>query len=133
MRDLRLAATVALLFAAGLAGCVNTHETPLAPNMVRLDTHASGALFAGQATGQTVRRAAEVTVQNGYSHFRLEDAHVSSGSQFTGFYSTYLTGLPTPVDRPTTDVGVTVVMFHADEPGAKGAFDAAAVLKKYGE
>jgi hypothetical protein len=27
---------------------------------------------------------------------------------------------------------VTVVMFHADEPGAKGAFDAAAVLKRYG-
>jgi hypothetical protein len=29
-------------------------------------------------------------------------------------------------------VGVTVIMFHADEPGAKGAFDAAEVLKKYG-
>jgi hypothetical protein len=29
-------------------------------------------------------------------------------------------------------VAVTVVMFHADEPGAKDAFDAAEVLKKYG-
>jgi hypothetical protein len=29
-------------------------------------------------------------------------------------------------------VAVTVVMFHADEPEAKGAFDAAAILRRYG-
>jgi hypothetical protein len=60
---------------------------PLAPNMVRLDTRASGGLFVGQATGQTMRRAAELTLQNGYSHFRLENAEVSRGSQFAGVYS----------------------------------------------
>jgi hypothetical protein len=29
-------------------------------------------------------------------------------------------------------VGVTVVMVDADDPGAQGALDAAAVLKQYG-
>jgi hypothetical protein len=145
MRSLRV-----LPIALALAGCVSTQELPLAPNVVRLDTHASGALFAGQATGQTMKRAAEITLQNRYSHFRLEEAQLSHGSQFAGMSSygtgtaiatgygygafgtgTY-TGFSTPIYRPTTDVGVTVVMFHANDPGAKDAFDAAAVLKKYG-
>jgi hypothetical protein len=36
----------------------------------------------------------------------------------------------TPIYRPTSSVGVTVIMFHAEEPGAQGAFDAAQVLKQ---
>jgi hypothetical protein len=36
----------------------------------------------------------------------------------------YVTAISTPVNVPTSEVGVTVTMFHADEPGAKGAFDA---------
>ena len=43
----------------------------------------------------------------------------------------YSNGISTPMYRRTADVDVTVVMFHADEPGAKDAFDAAAVLKQY--
>jgi hypothetical protein len=31
------------------------------------------------------------------------------------------------------EFGVTFVMFHAGDPGAYGAFDAAAVLRKQGE
>jgi hypothetical protein len=151
MRRLGIAAGGVALLAASLSGCVSTQELPLAPNVVRLDTHESGALFAGQATGQTMRRAAELTLQNGYTHFRLEDAQLSHGSQFAGTYSYgtgsavatgfgnvafangYSSGFSTPIYRPTTDVGATVIMFHANEPGAKDAFDAAAVLKKYGE
>src|SRR5208282_4870918 len=118
----------ALAFGLLIAGCVSTQEMPLAPNIVRLDTHASGALFAGQATGQTMRRAAELTLQNGYTHFRLEQAQMSQGSQFAGVYSSgtgnafatgygnaafvsgYSSGFSTPIYRPTADVGVTVVM-----------------------
>jgi anti-sigma factor RsiW len=40
-------------------------------------------------------------------------------------------GISTPIYRRTSDVVVTVVMFHANEPGAKNAFDAAAILKRY--
>jgi len=80
-----------LFLGALLTGCVSTQELPLAPNEVRLDTHASGSLFVGQATGQTMRRAAELTLQNGYSHFRLGNAQLSRGSQFGGM-ATYGTG-----------------------------------------
>jgi hypothetical protein len=122
----------------------------LAPNMVRLDTHAGGALFVGQATGQTMKRAAELTLQNGFTHFRLEQASMAQGEQLAGVYnygtgsasaasfgsSAFATGqasgFSTPIYGRTADVAVTVVMFHADDPGAKDSFDAAEVLKKYG-
>jgi hypothetical protein len=92
------------------------------------DKAASGALFAGQATTQTTKRA------HGYTHFRLENAQMSQGSQLAAVYSTeggntlasgyggaafatsYSSGLSTPIYKRTADVAVTVVMFHADEP-----------------
>lgn len=137
-----------LAFAFPLAACVHTQEMQLAPNVVRLDTQASGRLWVGQAGSQTLQRAAQVTLQNGYTHFRLEQAQMSSGTQLGGvvssgyasgtgvvtgnFVSASATGssFSTPIYRPTSDIGVTVVMFHANEAGAQGAFDAAAVLKK---
>jgi hypothetical protein len=119
---------------------------PLARNVVRLDTKASGLLFAGQAAPQTLHRAAELTLQNGYTHFRLEQAQMTQGSELAGFYSwdtgnaygygsyanAYMPGFSTPVYRRTEGVGVTVFMFHANEPGAKGALDAAEVLRPAG-
>jgi hypothetical protein len=147
----RLAKPLAVIgVALFAAGCINTQEMPLAPNVVRLDTHASGLLFAGQAAPQTLHRAAELTLQNGYTHFRLEQATVAQGSQLSSVYSSasgnayemaygnsaYVnanaTGVSTPLYRPTADIGVTVIMFHADEPGAKGAFEAAEVLRRAG-
>ena len=152
---MRIGDTLGLIVAATLgaasSGCVSTQEMPLAPNIVRLDTQASGGLFVGQAAGQTMRRAAELTLQSGYSHFRIENAQMSQGTQFAGVYSSgtgsafatgygnaafasgYSSGFSTPIYRPTADVGVTVVMFHAGEAGAKGAFDAKAVLAKYSQ
>jgi hypothetical protein len=138
--------TIALLSSAALAGCVTTQEVPLAPNVVRLDTHATGALFVGQASGQTLKRAAELTLQNGYTHFRLESPETAQGERLAGVYSSgsatafgsgssataYGSGFSTPVYARTADVTVTVVMFHAHDPQAKDAFDAAAILKKYG-
>ena len=128
---------VATIAGLGVSACVSTQEMPLAPNEVRLDTHAA-AWFTGQAASVTMRRAAESTLQNGYSYFRLEQASVSQGTQLAGVsnYSTgsayatgfgnsavatgYSSGIPsTPIYRRTADVGVTVVMFHAGEPGAE--------------
>jgi hypothetical protein len=138
---------VLLPLVLGLAACVHTQEMPLAPNVVRLDTQASGLLFQGQAAPQTMKRAAELTLQNGYSHFRFEQASTQQGSQYAGSYTSgsataYGSGgfatvngsaISTPIYRPTSSVGVTVVMFHANEPGAQGAFDAKAVLKQYSQ
>ena len=57
-----------------VAGCATTSEMPLAPNMVRLDTQASGLLFVGSAPSITMKKAAEATISRGYTHFRLEQA-----------------------------------------------------------
>jgi hypothetical protein len=69
--------------------------------MVRLDVKPYTAPFVGEAT---LRRAAEFTLQNGYSAFRLMPIHAFAFD----------------------DYGVTVIMFHVGDPGAYGAFDAAA-------
>ena len=133
-----------------LAACVTTQEMPLAPNVVRLDTQAKGALFVGQAPKATMKRAAEITLAKGFTHFRLGEAQMGQGRELAGVtMNTYGTGTytpgafgrtgygsysgfstATPVMAPTSHVGVTVFMLHAGEPGAEGAFDAAAVLKE---
>ena len=76
------------------------------PTLVRLDVSPPTAPLIGETT---LRRAAEVTLRNGYSAFRLEPIYVEFFDNF----------------------GVTVVMFHANDPRSEGAYDAAAVLGKY--
>lgn len=122
---------------------------PLAPNMVRLDTEARGLIAMSSAGDSTLKRAAEATLSRGYTHFRLEQASTGQGSRVTGVYGrttgwadTSYTGRTTtysgtttftPMRTPTKTIGVTVVMFKANETGAKGAFDAAEVLRKGGK
>ena len=137
---------LAVMAAASVSACVSTQELPLAENVVRLDTQAGGALFVGSATNVTMKRAAEATIARGYTHFRLADAQMAQGTQYLG-QSSYGTGTATwtptggyatgygysvPVYAPTASVGVTVVMFRAGEPAARGAFDAAAIIKQFG-
>ena len=97
---------VLIAVALALAGCSSIQETAFAPNMVRLDVKPYAAPFVRQAT---LRRAAELTLQNGYSAFRLMPIYVNAFDDF----------------------GVTVVMSHVGGPSAYEAFDAAAVLRKY--
>jgi hypothetical protein len=87
----------------GLSACAAVREFPLAPNMVRLDV---GPAAGPSVNPATLKHAAEVTLLNGYSAFRLTPIYALAFDQF----------------------GVTVVMFHAGEPGAWDAFDAAAIL-----
>lgn len=133
-----------------LQACATTSEMPLAPNMVRIDTQASGLAFTGSAPAMTMKKAAETTLARGYSHFRLEQVSTSSGRHLAGVignssgtmnatafgntaYGTYSgTSYATPVYAPTANIGVTVIMFHAGDAGARGAWDAADVLKKGG-
>lgn len=104
MRKPTLAALAAML--AGLAGCAGTQqETQLAPNIVRLDVNGFGTLQIGDAM---LRHAAELTLRNGYSAFRVTRLYEVS-----------------PVD-----FGVMVVMFRVGEPGAEGALDAVDVLRR---
>ena len=55
-------ALIASAVSVVLAGCVSTQELQLAPNMVRLDTNARGALFVGHAGDITLQQAAKATV-----------------------------------------------------------------------
>jgi hypothetical protein len=136
-------------FGLAIGGCVSTQEMPLAPNIVRLDTQASGLLFTGQAVPQTMRAAATATLNRGYTHFKFAEAGLQQGSQVTGVVGssdTHVSGTygrgyfnasantfssASVIRAPTTGVGVTVIMFHSDEPGAKDAFDADQVLRQY--
>ncbi|MEJ6846763.1 hypothetical protein [Sinorhizobium fredii] len=138
------------LLSVALASCATTSEMPLAQNMVRLDTHASGALFTGSAGAVTMMKAAEATLRRGYSHFRLDQAQTAQGSQLVGVnthasgfgqanvvgnsvYGNYSgSSFSSPVYAPTRQVSVTVIMYRVNEAGARGAFDAADVLAKKG-
>jgi hypothetical protein len=97
---------ILIAVALSLAGCASIQETAFAPNMVRLDVKPYAAPLI-RAT--MLRRAAELTLQNGYSAFRLVPIYVNAFDDF----------------------GVTVVMFHMGDPSAYDAFNAAAVLRKY--
>jgi hypothetical protein len=95
---------VAALSGLSLSACADTEEYPLAPNMVRLDISPPAEPHIGEAT---LRRAAELTLEHGYSAFRLDPIYVEAFDRF----------------------GVTVVMFHAYDLRSPGMFDAAEVLR----
>jgi len=100
LRSLIVAAVAAL----GASGCAGIQEYPMAPNMVRLDVDWPAAPLSSQAL---LQRAAQLTIFNGYSVFRLEPIYVQAFDRY----------------------GVTVVMFYAGDPRAFGAYDAVTVLK----
>jgi hypothetical protein len=132
-----------------LGGCISTQEMPLAPNSVRIDTQARGLLFTGQTVPQTMRVAAKATLDRGYTHFRFVDAALNQGSVATGVVGSSTTtvsgnygegyvnanatsyGGAAVVHAPTASAAVTVIMFHDNEAGADGAFDAQQILKQY--
>jgi len=138
-----------------LAGCVTTQVQPIAPNMVRIDSKGDGALFKGSAVPATMRAAAKETLAAGYTHFRLADVSSSQGSEVVGviggsdgFEQGYTPGLlrggnyngysssfnsASVIRAHREDSGATVIMFRANDPGAKSAFDAREILAKYPE
>ena len=134
------------LAAIGLAGCVSTSEMQVAPNAYRIDTNASGLLFVGQAGKQTLKRAAELTIQKGYSHFKIVGSDYDTGSAIVGvtpgpsygnvhvvgsyaYVNTY-SGPSTVQRAPTEKASAIIVMFNSSDPEAAGAFDAEQVLKE---
>ena len=140
---------ISVCAASFLGGCISTQELPLSPNVVRLDTQASGLLFTGQTVPQTMRAAATATLNRGYTHFKFADAGMQQGSVVSGVVGssntnisgTYGRGVYTGnsntfgsasvIHKPTAAVGVTVLMFHADQPEAKDGFLAENVLRQY--
>lgn len=116
-----------------LGGCVHTAEMPLAPNIVRINTQASGLLYQGKAAPTTMTAAAKATLTRGYTHFKVGDPKLAQGSEVNALTSIGSYGVvSTSVDRVNTEESsATITMFHAGEPGAKDAFDAEQVLAQY--
>ncbi|MBO0733374.1 MAG: hypothetical protein J2P49_03485, partial [Methylocapsa sp.] len=85
-------------------------------------------------------RAAELTLKAGYTHFQFEQANVSQGNEVIGATSIgnasvygsniFANSSRTKERRHIENVAVTVIMFHANEPGVQNAFDAAKVLQQ---
>ena len=139
---------IALLLAigSGLTGCVTTSEMPLAKNVWQVSTESQGTLFVGQADKSTMKRAAELTIAQGYDHFIVQNPQTQTGAVQVGnmpvtantnvnvigntaYGTTTYTG-GGAIMAPQKNVSVTVVMFHANEPQAAQAVDAAAYLKQ---
>jgi hypothetical protein len=134
-----------LAIGVALAACARSEVLPLAPNMVRIDTRAQGLIAQSQAVPQTMRTAAKATLDAGYTHFRFADANLGQGSMYAGSIgnaSGSVTGTrnsatfsgwgsSSALYTPTTNAAVTVIMFKANEQGAKGAFDAKEIYQKY--
>jgi len=98
-----------------------------------------------------MRAAAKATLDRGYTHFKFANASLNQGSVVAGaigsnntnVYGTYGGGFMSAnanafgstsiVRAPTARAAVTVIMYHANDPGAQGAFDAAQVLKQYSQ
>jgi hypothetical protein len=125
--------TIPLIISLATGGCISTQEMPLAPNVVRIDTQAQGWLFTGRAVPQTMRAAANATLERGYTNFKFAEANVAQGEVTTGAIATYGGGVGTvsAVGAPVTGNAVTVVMFHAEDPQAKDSFDAKQILAQY--
>jgi hypothetical protein len=117
-----------------LGGCITSQTMPLAPNMVQIDTKASGLLFTGQAVPETMRQASKATLEAGYTHFKFQNAATGIGAEQVSScgWGRYGGGCSSGV-RDTTNNRVTVIMFRATDPQAKDAFDAAATLAKYSQ
>jgi hypothetical protein len=128
-------------FSIALVGCVSTQEMPLAQNMVRIDTRASGLIYANRAVPETMRAAAKATLAHGYEYFKLADANLGQGSEYAGSigntsgyyggggFSAW--GSSTELRRPVTASAATVIMFHKNDPQAKDAFSAEDILTQY--
>lgn len=92
-----------------LAGCTVTSQVPLAKNVWQIQADSSG--HAASLTSEaTVKRAAELTVAQGYDRFLIRNPQ-------------------TLLTEGANHVSVDVVMFHAGDPQAAQAVDAAAYLK----
>ncbi|WP_244441702.1 hypothetical protein [Rhizobium grahamii] len=72
--------------------------------------------LASSIRALTMKNVAESTLRRGYTHFRLEDVLTSSSP--LGVNATFR---------------ANVRLFHANDAGAKGAFNAAEVLKNNGK
>jgi hypothetical protein len=140
---LKVISVIAL--STGIVGCVNTSEMEVAPNVIILQSEAGGALFAGRSGPEMMKKAAQETLQRGYTCFALSGAQLQTGSQYAGSIGSTNMNVSgygygnsfnasgtaiessTPLYRHTESAGATVTMSRTCGPNEFRAVD---VLKK---
>ncbi|WP_309084559.1 hypothetical protein [Chelativorans sp.] len=111
--------------AAGLAGCVSTQEIPLSMNTYQLEVSGTGRFGAGAVPQATLRRAAELTLEKGFTHFILGGATMQTAHTYAGQASVV------PIIATTRSNSVTVRMYRPGENA--NALDARTILDTYGK
>ena len=121
-----------LFFCLAVAGCTvepQTSETQLSRDTWQLRVGVAGAVNRGTSTDILFRRAAELTLEQGYTHFLLSAPQTDSSVTTVGYTSYYSTGYgigggdPINVYRETS-----VVVIRMSRSSSGGALDAASVL-----
>lgn len=122
-----------LLLGLALAGCVSMSETQLRQDIWQIQASGQGALARGKTANALYKRAAELAIEKGYTHF-IPGAPQTSGSFRTGGF--------TPVRANVVGGNVFVsggqainiyqetrtVLVKMSRSGAGGALDATTVL-----
>lgn len=73
-----------VLLAVLLSGCVTQNELALQRNVYRLDIDARGDFGISDAAKTMQRRAAELTLSKGYSHYIIADSNSETGTEVIG-------------------------------------------------
>lgn len=110
-----------IITTAALAGCVSSQEIPLAMNAYQLEVSGTGRWGASAVPRETLRRAAQLTLEKGFTHFILEGATMQTGSTYAGQVSMV------PVVARTRSNSVTVRMYRIGEN--QNALDARQILR----
>lgn len=123
-----LAISAAIL---GLSACVSQSEMALANNVYKLDVDARGLIAMSSAKNSLQKRAAELTISKGYTHYLIADANTAEGATYLGTTPTYgqtsvnvygntAYGSTTvyggqPIIQPRSSTSLIVVMFREPE------------------
>ncbi|WP_034658714.1 hypothetical protein [Chelativorans sp. J32] len=115
---------ILISLAVALAGCVSTQEIPLSVNSYQLEVSGTGRFGAGAVPQATLKRAAELTLEKGFTHFTLGGATMQTAHTYAGQASFV------PLIATTRSNSVTVRMFRPGEN--PNALDARTILATYG-
>ena len=73
-----------VVLAVLLSGCVTQNELALQRNVYQLDIDARGDLGISDAANSMQRRAAELTLSKGYTHYIIADSDSETGTEVIG-------------------------------------------------
>lgn len=123
---------IPLAFLLVFSGCVSTNELQLSENVWRLQSSGQGLLAQGRTGDALFKRAAELTLRQGYTHFTIGNPNTASSTTTGGFTpvqanvvgnSVFVTG-GQPINVNREDTSALVFMSRDPENGGIDAQEA---------